>query len=265
MKAVESFGLSQRKVCKLIGLNRSTMQYEMKGKDDTAMRERMKELAQQRRRFGCLRLHVMLKREGMVINHKKTERIYREEGLSLRVRKRKKRASMLRVELPCPVKPNQQWTMDFVSEMLNTGNRFRVLNIIDTCTRECLAIEVDTSIGGLRVARVLDRISEVRGLPEVIVVDNGPEFSGRALDEWAYRNKVRLHFIQPGKPTQNAYIESFNGKFRDECLNVNWFSSIPQARELIEDWRVDYNNVRPHSSLNNLSPNEFARNMVYSN
>ena len=200
----------------------------------------------------------MLKREGLVINHKRTERLYREEGLSLKVRKRKKRTAVTRVELPKASKPNQRWSMDFVQDQLADGRRFRTLTIVDAFTRECPALEVDTSIGGKRVARVLDKLAFLRGLPEVITVDNGPEFTSNALDAWAYSNNVKMDFIRPGKPVENAFIESFNGKFRDECLNENWFGSLQEAREVIEAWRIDYNRHRPHSSLNDMTPWEYA-------
>jgi putative transposase len=198
-----------------------------------------------------------LKREGLVINHKRTERIYREEGLSLRLKKRNKKIAMARVRLPEPERANQRWSMDFVSDSLVTGRRFRALAILDDFSRECLAIEVDTSIGGIRVVSTLERLAELRGLPGVITVDNGPEFAGRALDEWAFKRGVKLNFIRPGKPVENAYIESFNGKLRDECLNQNWFISLKDAREVIEAWRIDYNEFRPHSSLGDLSPVEY--------
>jgi putative transposase len=218
----------------------------------------MWELAERKRRWGSPQLHRVLKREGLVVNHKRTERIYREEKLSLKVRKRKKRVSGLQVELPKAERVNQRWSMDFVSDSLHTGRRFRVLTIVDNYSRECPVLEVDLSIGGARVVRVLERLKESRGLPESITVDNGPEFSGHALDEWAYKNNVKLNFIRPGKPVENAYIESFNGKFRDDCLNENWFTSLQEAKELIELWRVEYNEFRPHSSLQDLTPKEFA-------
>jgi putative transposase len=200
----------------------------------------------------------LLKREGLVINHKRTERIYREEGLALRRKRRRKGAAGVRVVLPSADRPNQHWSMDFVSDSIVTGRRFRALTVVDDFSRECPAIEVDSSLGGRRVVGVLDRITEARGLPEVITVDNGPEFLGRALDEWAYRRGVKLNFIRPGKPIENAYVESFNGRLRDECLNTNWFINLKNAREIIEVWREDYNQVRPHSSLNNLTPAEYA-------
>lgn len=226
------------------------------------LRKRMRELAEQRKRFGSPRLHVLLRREGFVINHKRTERIYREEGLALRRKRRRKGAAGARVTLPAAERPNQHWSMDFVSDSIVTGRRFRALTVVDNFSRECPAIEVDTSLGGARVVTVLDRLSEARGTPEVITVDNGPEFLGKALDEWAYRKGVKLNFIRPGKPIENAYAESFNGRLRDECLNTNWFVSLRQAKGIIESWREDYNHVRPHSSLNNLTPVEYANAAV---
>jgi len=218
----------------------------------------LRELAEKRRKSGAPMLHTLLRREGHLINHKRTERLYREEGLSLRLKKRKKRSSHLRVVMDRPEKINQHWSMDFVSDNLYNGRRFRVLTIVDNFSRECPVLEVDHSLTGQRVTRVLDRIALTRELPEVITVDNGPEFISKALDLWAYENSVKLRFIQPGKPVQNAYIESFNGKFRNECLNDNVFVSLNSARDIIEAWRQDYNSERPHSSLNNMTPEEFA-------
>jgi len=257
---VESFGLSIRRSCRLVGMCRASYAYQPKGKDDEALRLRLKELAEQRRRFGCPRLHVMLKREGVVINHKRVERIYREEGLSLRLRNRKKKAAILRVMLPQAEHANQRWSMDFVADSTLAGRRFRALAIVDDYSRECPAIEVDSSIPGAKVVDVLEKLAETRGLPEVITVDNGPEFAGKTMDEWAYRRGIKLNFIRPGKPVENAYAESFIGRLRDECLNENWFSSVREARDIIETWRRDYNEVRPHSSLDNLSPREFMEN-----
>lgn len=200
----------------------------------------------------------MLRREGYLINHKRTERIYREEGLSLRLKKRKKLVSHLRVVMDRPERVNQHWSMDFVSDNLFSGRRFRVLTVVDDFSRECPVLETDHSLTGHRVTRVLERIALTRGLPELITVDNGPEFIGKALDLWAFERKVKLRFIQPGKPVQNAYIESFNGKFRDECLNEHVFVNIKSAQEIIESWRQDYNTNRPHSSLNDMTPEEFS-------
>jgi putative transposase len=202
-------------------------------------------------------MYLMLRREGLVINHKKVERIYREEGLSLRKRKRKKVAAQTRLLLPPTQRPNERWSMDFVSDSLATGRRFRALAIVDDFSRECPAIEVDTSLGGTRVVEVLERLSEMRGLPEMITVDNGPEFTGRALHEWAYRREVKLNFIRPGKPVENALVESFIGRLRDECLNESWFMSLKHARKVIEAWRKDYNETRPHGSLEGLSPRQY--------
>lgn len=201
----------------------------------------------------------MLRREGLLVNHKRTERIYREEGLSLRKRKRRKTAAMARVILPAPERPNERWSMDFVADSVVTGRRFRALVIVDDYTRECPVIEVDTSLGGRRVVSVLEKLAELRELPEVITIDNGPEFAGKVLDEWAYRRGVKLNFIRPGKPIENAYAESFISRLRDECLNENWFINLNHAREVIESWRTDYNDGRPHTSLGGLTPREYAR------
>ena len=203
----------------------------------------------------------MLKREGLVVNHKRTERIY-SEGLALRRKKRRKGASRAREPIPYPVRSNQRWSMDFVSDSTVTGRRFRALAIVDDYSRERPAIEVDTSLGGARVVGVLERLAETRGLPEVITVDNGPEFAGKVMDEWAYRMGVKLNFIRPGKPVENAFAESFNGRLRGECLNTNWFISVRHARQVIESWRQDYNEVRPHSSLKGRTPREFAESMA---
>ena len=251
-------GRSIRKACILVGLSRASYYYRPRGRNDSELRERIRELAHQRKRFGCPRIHLMLRREGLAVNHKRTERIYREEGLSLRKRKRRKTAAIERVILPAPERPNERWSMDFVTDSLVTGRRFRALVIVDDYTRECPVIEVDTSLGGRRVVGVLDKLAETRGLPEVITIDNGPEFAGRALDEWAYRHGVKLNFIRPGKPIENAYAESFIGRLRDECLNENWFISLKNAREIIESWRMDYNGDRPHTSLGGLTPLEYA-------
>ena len=200
----------------------------------------------------------MLQREGYKINHKRTERLYREEGLSLRLKRRKKRGRHLRVVMDRPERMNQHWSMDFVSDSLFNGRKFRVLTVVDDFSRECPVLEADHSLTGQRVSRVLDRMALTRGLPEVITVDNGPEFISKALDLWAFENKVKLRFIQHGKPVQNAYIESFNGKFREECLNEHVFVNLHSAQEIIESWRRDYNANRPHSSLNNMTPEEFS-------
>ena len=258
----ESLGLSERKACLLVDISSSVYRYQPRSDNDDQLRKRLRELAEQRKRFGSPRLHLLLKREGMVINHKRTERLYHEEGLALRKKRRRKGAAGARVTLPMPQRVNERWSMDFVTDSIVTGRRFRALTIVDDYSRECPNIEVDTSLGGRRVVGVLDKLAEIRGLPEVITIDNGPEFAGKALDEWAYRRSVKLNFIRPGKPIENAYAESFNGRLRDECLNTNWFMSLKHAREIIEEWRRDYNEVRPHSSLKGLTPQEYAETAV---
>jgi putative transposase len=260
MLIIERFGLSVRKTCKLIGLSRTSFHYRPTVKpDEEVIRKRLRKLAETRRRFGCRRLHVMLMREGFKINHKRTERIYRQERLILRIRRRKKLSSLLRTDIPKPDYPNHIWSMDFMRDSLANGRAIKVLSVVDEYTRKCFRIEVDTSINGVRVTRVLTEIAQLEGLPEIIVIDNGPEFIGNALDAWAYQRGVKLTFIRPGKPVENAYIESFNGRFRDECLNENWFLTLEHARGIIEKWYIDYNNERPHSSLGYLTPEEFIR------
>jgi len=250
--------LSERRACGLVTIGRSTARYRARRSGDQELRERLRELAWERRRFGYRRLHVMLKREGQMVNHKRVYRLYREEGLSVRKRKRKRVSRAERLPLQVPAGPDQVWCLDFVSDDLFSGRKIRMLNIEDAFHRESLAIEVDTSLPGARVARVLDRLTEERGaIPDVIVLDNGPELTSRALDQWAYERGVRLHFIDPGKPQQNGFIESFNGRFRDECLNEHWFLSLADARRIVEAWRRDYNKNRPHSSLGNLTPMEY--------
>lgn len=251
------FGRSQRRICSLIGIQRSTYHYPGKPRDDERLRQRLRELAQKRRRWGCPQLHRVLRREGVVINHKRTERIYREENLSIRCKKRKKTTSELRIQVPDAQRPNQLWAMDFMSDALFNGRKIRLLTLIDEYTRESLTIEVDTSINGVRVTNVLNRVAMFRGLPDMIKVDNGPEFISKTLDAWAYQRQVHLQFSRPGKPVDNRFIESFNGRLRDECLNDNWFMSMSHAREAIETWRLDYNDTRPHSSLDDLTPKEF--------
>ena len=258
---IEAHKFSERRACRLADLNLSTWQYRARSKERPGLRERIRELAAERRRFGYRRLHALLRREGWRVNHKAVHRIYVEEGLQVRKRKRKRVARTERQPMLVPEAPNQRWSMDFQHDLLATGQRFRTLNIVDDFSRECPAIEVDTSLPGLRVVRVLDWLAGTRGLPREIVLDNGPEMIGKALDEWAWRNGVRLNFIEPGKPTQNAFIESFNGRFRDECLNENWFLDLDDAREIIETWRIDYNTSRPHSALGYATPEEFASSL----
>jgi putative transposase len=252
------FEYSERRACKLLGHARSSNRYLPRRPVVQGLLDELRKHAVERPRFGYRRLHLLLQRRGWRVNHKRVYRLYRAEGLAVRRKKRKRIAAGLRVVLPAPTRRNERWSMDFVHDTLASGRKFRTLNIVDDLTREALAIEVDTSLGGHRVVRVLERLVAVRGLPLVIVSDNGPEFTGRALDGWAYKAGVKLHFIRPGKPTENAYAESFNGKFRDECLNEHWFLDLDDARTKIEAWRVDYNEVRPHSSLANATPKEYS-------
>lgn len=255
---VQEFQASQRRACRAMTLGVSTCRYVSRRGDGGVIRERMKALAYERPRFGYRRLHVMLRREGLMVNHKRVYRLYCLEGLAVRRKKRKHISLLARKPLPTGAGPNERWSMDFMWDQLADGRSFRTLNIVDDFTRESLAIEVDVSLSGLRVTRVLDQLIETRGLPKSIVMDNGPEFTGRALDAWAYHRGIALAFITPGKPSQNGFAESFNGKFRDECLNQHWFVSMNDARRKIEEWRQDYNHIRPHSSLGDRPPVEFA-------
>ena len=255
------FGVSQTKACRFFGLSRSTSYYKAKkSPEDEKIIQRMKELVEKKRSWGMPTIHSRLRLEGIKINHKRTYRLYRLAGLSLKVRKRKKRASTRRLELPQAARPNERWAMDFVHDTLGNGMKFRMLGIIDTFTKECLHIETDSSINGKRVTRCLDWLVLTRGKPKAITVDNGPEFAGKALDKWAYEHDVLLDFIRPGKPVENAFIESFNGRFRQECLNQHYFKSVLEARFEIQNWRRDYNEFRPHSSLKGLTPSQFSTN-----
>jgi putative transposase len=250
------FGVTR--ACGLVGISRSLYRYRSRRPDSTPLLARIEAIAADKRRYGYRRVYLRLRREGWPVNRKRVYRLYRDAGLAVRRRKRKRIGVFERRPLPKPSRANVSWSMDFVADGLIGGQRLRCLTIVDDCTRECLAIEVDTSITGLRVQAVLDRLADTRGLPISITVDNGPEFDGQVLDKWAYRRAVLLCFIRPGKPNENAYIESFNGKFRDECLNEHWFLSLAHARRVIEAWRIEYNTERPHSSLGNQTPAEFA-------
>jgi putative transposase len=255
---MKSEGLSERRSCKLTGLNRATYRYEPTAKDDGCVRERMRILAAQRPRFGAPRLTVLLRQEFGAVNHKRVERIYREEGLQLPRKRGKKRGVNNRANtLIVPSEPNERWSMDFMSDSLCDSRRFRILTIVDDFTRECIATLVDSGITGERVIRTLEWLKETRGLPGTLVMDNGPEFTSRAMLVWSKPAGVKMHFIDPGRPVQNAFIESFNGKLRDECLNLHWFVSLEEARRIIESWRIDYNTARPHSSLEYMTPEAF--------
>lgn len=252
-------GLSERRACRLADLDRSTFQYQKLDQADDALRRRLRELANERRRFGYRRLGILLARESWQVNHKKLFRLYREEGLAVRRRRSRKRALGTRRPILVPDGVNQRWSLDFVSDALSDGRRFRALCIVDDHSREALAIVVDTSLSGSRVARELDELIRRRGRPELIVSDNGTELTSHAILGWCQNTGVGWHYIAPGKPMQNAFVESFNGRLRDECLNEHLFSNLAEARRIIENWRIDYNMHRPHTSLGGLAPAVYAQ------
>ena len=255
---VSRHGLSERHATGLLGVDRSAVRYHRKRKNDAEDRALLRALAAERRRFGYRRLREMAKRRGRLMNLKKIYRLYREEGLMVHRRRGRKRAVGTPAPLRRACRPNQIWVLDFVSDVLASGRRFRVLGVEDEHTREGLLVEIDTSLPGTRVARALDRIVAERGKPTMIVSDNGTELTSNAMLRWAEENGVEWHYIAPGKPQQNGFMESFNGKLRDECLNEHVFTSLIEAHRLIESWRIDYNTARPHSSLDYLTPQEFA-------
>jgi len=252
------FGMSERRACQVLGCCRMTMRYRAIRVDDGLLRERMKAIAHERRRFGYRRLHVLLRREGHVVNHKRLFRIYREEKLTVRRRGGRKRAVGTRAPMLIPMAPNQRWSLDFVSDQMTDCRRFRVLTVVDDCTRECLALVADTSLSGQRVARELEALIAKRGKPAMIVSDNGTEFTSNAILGFADRMRIDWHYIAPGKPIQNAFIESFNGRLRDELLNETLFPSLAHVRTTLAAWRADYNLNRSHSRLGWLTPAEYA-------
>ena len=256
---VAGHGMSERRACRVIGCCRMTMRYEAIRQEDPVLRERLKELARVRRRFGYRRLHVFLRREGHEVNHKRLFRIYREERLHVRRRGGRRRAIGTRAPMALPLMPNQRWSLDFVSDQLTDGRRFRIMTVVDDCTRECLALIADTSLSGARVARELAALFEVRGKPMTVVSDNGTEFTSNAILTFADDRKIDWPYIAPGKPTQNAFIESFNGRLRDELLNETLFASLNHARATLAAWRTDYNTERPHSRLGWQTPAAFAQ------
>lgn len=270
-----TFQMSERRACRVIGADRASVRYAGTRPDDDMLRRRLKELAGERRRFGYplagkqlhataerRRLHVLLKREGHAVNHKRVQRIYREEKLTVRRRGGRKRAMGTRRPIEASVAANQRWSLDFLSDQLTDGRRFRILAVVDDCTRECLVLAADTSLSGLRVARELDAIVRHRGRPTTIVSDNGTEFTSNAILSWADETCIGWHTIAPGKPQQNGFIESFNGRLRDELLNETLFRSLPHARAVLEAWRRDYNEERPHSRLGWMTPRDFARTIM---
>jgi putative transposase len=250
---------SLRRACRLVALSTATWRYQRHGRvDNTQLLARLQAHAAARPRFGYRRLHTLVEREGLVVNHKRVHRVYQAAHLQVRRRQRKRLTRGERVPIVPPRDRGERWSMDFMADTLADGRSLRLLNVVDDFTRECLAIEVDRSLPGARVTRVLARLQATVGLPRTIIVDNGPEFASRALDAWAYANGLELRFIRPGKPIENAYVESFNGKCRDECLNEHWFVSVADAQRIIEAWRIDYNTVRPHYSLGQQTPAAFA-------
>jgi len=251
-------GMSERRACRVIDADRKSVRYRSTRDDDAGLREKLRELANQRRRFGYRRLHILLRREGVMINRKKTQRLYREEGLAVRRRRSRRRAVGTRAPAPVLALPNQRWSLDFVHDQMASGRRFRVLNVVDDVTRECLAAVPDTSISGHRVVRELTRLIAQRGKPGMIVSDNGTELTSNAVLAWCGELGVEWHYIAPGKPMQNGYVESFNGRMRDELLNETLFLSMTHARVEIAAWLEDYNRERPHSSLGYATPAAFA-------
>jgi putative transposase len=254
-----SFEVSQRRACDVIGADRSSVRYLSSRPGDAVIRARLRELASNRRRFGYRRLLLMLRIEGVLINHKKLRRLYVEERLQVRRRGGRKRALCTRAPMTLPQGPNQRWSLDFVSDTLTDSRRFRMLAVVDDFTRECIALVADTSLSGARVGRELDTVIARRGPPLTIVSDNGTEFTSMAILRWSQQTRIEWHYIAPGKPQQNAFVESFNGRLRDELLNETLFSSLGHARELLADWLYDYNTVRPHSGIGNLPPATYAK------
>jgi len=256
--AIDEKSYSQRRACALVGLHPRTYRYASTRPDDNVLRAKLRELASQRRRFGYRRLGRMLERQGIKLNGKKLYRLYKEERLTVRKRGGRKRALGTRAPMTIPQDQNLRWSLDFVMDTTVSGRRFRILTLVDDFTRECLGLVADTSLTAPRVVRELDRIIETRGGPRMIVSDNGTEFTSNAILAWQQERDIEWHYIAPGKPMQNGFIESFNGRLRDECLNEHLFSNLNEAREIIEAWRIDYNTNRPHTSLNGLTPTEFA-------
>lgn len=256
------FPVSERCACRLVGVSRSTVRYRRRSRDDTSLVKRLRELARERPRFGYRRLHALLRREGEMVNHKRVYRLYRTAGLTVPQRKRKRVAAQRGQPARIGTRPNEHWSLDFMSDTLSTGRRLRTLSVLDTCTREALAIAVDTSLPSRAVTRLLDGILLARQRPERITLDNGPELTSIWFDQWAGQHGIELDYIEPGKPVQNAVMESFNGRFRDECLNSHWFTSLDDARYTIEAWRIDYNQERPHSSLGYRTPEEVHDQLI---
>jgi putative transposase len=252
-RVIETYDISQRRACRLVSVDPKTVRREAVP-DNPEARSRMREIAAVRRRFGYRRIGLMLEREGIVMNQKKLRRLYKEEGLSVKRRRGRKRATGTREPMLAPDAPSKRWSLDFVSDVFGIGRRFRMLCVIDDYTRECLALVADTSLSGARVVRELERCIRLYGRPDTIVSDNGTELTSRAVLEWQNQTGIAWHYIAPGKPQQNGFVESFNGRLRDECLNEEVFDSLAHARRVLARWRHDYNHHRPHSSLGGLTP-----------
>ncbi len=258
------YGVSERRACRVVGQPRSVQWYRSVRPPQDALKRRIKELAQSRVRYGYKRIHILLRREGWRINHKRVHRLYCELGLQLRSRRPRRHVSAAHRQPPKRLarRSNEAWSMDFMADQLVNGQRLRLLTVVDVCTRECLAIEVGPALRAEDVVRVLTEIAAVRGTPKRIYCDNGSEFQSRLVDLWAYSQKVELEFSRPGKPTDNAHIESFNGSLRDECLNLHWFTTLDDAEEKLRAWRVEYNESRPHKALDDRTPREYAEELA---
>jgi putative transposase len=261
---MEDYEIGVCRGCRLLQLNRSTFSYQPKEKpDEELLSMRIRDLAAVRVRFGYRRITVMLQREGWQVNKKRVYRIYKAEGLEVRTKRRKKRAAEPRVALPAAGAPSQRWSMDFMTDKLHNDQRFRILTVVDHFDRSCPVLYADRSIGASKVIEALETAERAgRQLPKAITIDNGPEFAGKVLDAWAYERGIHLDFIRPGKPTENGFIESFNGRLRDELLNTEIFFSLFEAREKLEAYRLDYNTQRPHSSLGYRPPAEYAQRAI---
>lgn len=255
---VVGYKIARRHACQLVRLNRSSYYYQSQARDQSALTIRLKDLASARVRYGYRRLHVLLQREGWRINHKRVYRLYRQQGLSLRLKKPKKRVSAIRVPLPAVTAPNACWSMDFMSDRLADGRRFRVLTLVDNFSRVSPALEAGFSLSGKHVVAVLERLAASGEKPGVLHVDNGPEFISRALDDWAHRNGVQLDFSRPGRPTDNPFIEAFNGRLRSECLDQHWFACLEEAKTCLEAFRIDHNRSRPHTALDMKTPEQYV-------
>jgi putative transposase len=262
VRALQDLGLSERAACRISGCPRSVAQYRVRRTDDARIVDRLKAIAAERRRFGYRRLNLMLRREGIVANHKRVYRIYRNLALQLRPRRKRGVRYVRGNDVPVVSRPGERWSIDFVHDRLATGRAFRAFTAIDDFSNECIALEIDFSFSGSRVAQIFDRIAGTRALPATIKSDNGPELTSGKLLEWAGKKDVDLHFIEPGKPNQNATIESFNGRLRDELLNEHAFPTIFHARSAAEQWRIDYNECRPQKALGGMTPAEFLKTLT---